>query len=1456
MLLDADWNEQVALQDHRTRVENRALIGLCGTPKHQGAFLLTTAPKGADLLIGPGDFYVYGMLCELDPERLVVSSFSATQILVPSLLFDGRPLSDGQWLEITAAEKITPLYTQITAIDATSLVITLSDSIVPYLTAGTLWARRAVTYATQPFFPTPDFTIASPANSLDPVQLEDGDYIAFLRAKKREVNALEDPHIREVALGGPDTCVREQIIWQVGLKPISTLGSPPSSLPDCNAEFPEWDSLIAPMTGQMNARTVPPPPNQNPCALPPQAGYQSLDNQLYRVEIFQGGPSVAQSTFVWSRDNGSVETRITEVDETLLTVTDLGKDDVHSFAIGQWVEIVDPLGDLNGSPRFLARIIEPPDPNALTVKLSSSASAYAGRTDLRLRRWDMAGPSVSNQGIPMQLGWLVLENGIQVKFSEGSYSSHAHWEIPARTATGEIEWPPFEIPNEHPIPQPPLGDQWRYCRLAMIEVRGGVWAVYDCRAKFPPLTNICADDVCYESACDDLKSAKTVQQALDEICHERDLRFHNKHLHGWGVVCGLEVVCGPDGPSGPREHVTVKSGYAIDCNGNDVILDNDVSLNLFDMLPASPPGTVPADGDYSLTLNSSGGEQFTAAPYTPPSMATTLFNDSLLLDFYNNCIKSVVDVFAGAFSNVPGQQGQPNSLISPAQQRFDAFINILAQFANADTNSYIYISGFQPNPTPPTEDFILRDFYNKLRAKLQSDTFCAMFDKARPFPSYPFPNLSISSIYGAGFRAKLRVDPTGTRLYTFGPDENIYVYNISTNQIDSIIQFPAAGSQVQDLAFSSNGTQMYAVATVNDQETIFAVANISGFTHTWVTPTTIICDVLITTLSMLDSDSQNVYALGRGRGIFKISISAPSATPPPVGTEFCAFSQMVIDSSSGFAYSTFSSTTTVGTVPANFDNVRSVNLLNPGTNELVYPLPQVGDADDAIAIVPSNTVSGGRLFVTVPKAANSPQQILSFNATATAVMQTVDIGESVHTVVRLAHNPVTNVMMISCEDSNRVRIVSQDGTSAALIDCPNNNCFAFPTEYLPTDLTYNARANRVFILNFAANTVSVVPPNMFQVSQQIDLNALLNYRLGVIDAFLDLFAGFLQYLKDCFCEQLLVKCPSCDDDDQLVLGTVSIRSGQISKICNFTRRKYVKSFPTVGYWLSIIPILPILHMIVEKVCCAALPEFFGSRKAPEPSAAVISHPTKAPYTSKFTGKHVQGAIFAAKSFSPMKSLKNAFTKTSFTKNLLGNFFLSKVQPPAPPAAAVDTRTVLGQPADAAKQTLRKANIAVDSVPADSADLRGNLAQFLSTPSRVASGTSATLITDHTGSVIGVIPASKEAQALRSSLTATQQQVSDAGNQLKQVSQQSDALKTRLDADDQIIAANKTAIDGMAAMRDKLTSLQTQIDSIQISHAADLAARDAQIAALKSSLEQAHTKLGKQVRDLASKIRKG
>jgi len=291
--------------------------------------------------------------------------------------------------------------------------------------------------------------------------------------------------------------------------------------------------------------------------------------------------------------------------------------------------------------------------------------------------------------------------------------------------------------------------------------------------------------------------------------------------------------------------------------------------------------------------------------------------------------------------------------------------------------------------------------------------------------------------------------------------------------------------------------------------------------------------------------------------------------------------------------------------------------------------------------------------------------------------------------------------------------------------------------------------------------------------------------------------------------------------------------------------------------------VPALHWVVEQICCTALPEYFGSQQAPQPSPAIIANPTKAPYALKYSGKHIQGLLLATKGFSGTKLIQSALAKTATGSGFLTNMFQGKVLPPTPPAATFKTSSILGQSADASKLTLNATNIQVDSVvKADPSSFTGNLSQFLATPASLPPNSSVTLVTDQNGTVVGVVPTSKDVAALRTSLADSQQRIAAATTQVQQVNEATDQLKTRLDATTQTLAANQAALTNVNNMALQLTSLQSQITTMQTTHAADLAARDRQIADLTANLNQAQTQLETvaslhtQVASLAKKIAKG
>ena len=468
--LDADWNEQLDIQLYRTETEAQDVIGLCGVPKNSDGFKIGITPDGNDLTIAPGRFYARGRLCEL---------------------------------ELTT------------------------------------------TYGTQPDLPNPEFTISIATSPLSPpasppsdaaertqLMLKPGIYIVYIDVSQPEITARDDPRIREVALGGPDTTTRLKNVWQVKLLPVSeALTSPPGRDVTCKTEFKEWNELIGAGTGKLNARTKISEDEKNPCLLPPNAGYSRLENQLYRVEIHKGGKTRDEARFKWSRDNGTVETTIEKVDGKDVIVSDIGKDDVLGFAGGQWVEIIERESELKNAPHPLVQI-EAIQPETRTITLKTSAAAFAKKTGLKLRRWDQS-ENAAEDGVKITQGWLNLEGGIEVLFSQGSYRPGDYWLIPARTATGEIEWPPFEIPNTAPIAQPPAGIRHHFCRLALIEARTvssppasppvvGLTVLQDCREEFPPLTGICAEDVCFDNSVCNLGGAETVQEALDQLCSSRN----------------------------------------------------------------------------------------------------------------------------------------------------------------------------------------------------------------------------------------------------------------------------------------------------------------------------------------------------------------------------------------------------------------------------------------------------------------------------------------------------------------------------------------------------------------------------------------------------------------------------------------------------------------------------------------------------------------------------------------------------------------------------------------------------------------------------------------------------------------------------------------------------------------------------------------------------------------------
>lgn len=444
--LDADWNEQTDILLHYMQTLARDLIGPFAGPEDadERGFGITPTTSPKSFSISRGRYYVDGILCENGQVDIKC----------------GNPESD-------------------------------------------------IGYYTQPDFPRD-------AGKSD-FQTEDLPLLVYLDVWERHISYIEDDYIREKALGVADTASRSKVVWQVkalkssyqnGWKDYATLADGEIL---CDVIRRKWRKIVEnllqdPNRGCLKAKAketeeVP----TEPCITSPQSSYRGEENQLYRVEIHSSGfvsngletnkPSAA--TFKWSRDNGTVAFPIISKSGNTIVLEHLGRDDRMSLKKGDWVEVVDddyalwiqsrpsPMEE----PRPLAQV-DTVDATEMTVTLRLQNTSIlpdyeeGSKKHPLLRRWDhkkgdptmQDEPELANDGA-LYVGenkWLTLEDGVQIWFEKSSnssghnYQTGDYWLVPARTATGDVEWPEDALDPDGRRLIPPHGIDHHYAPLAVV----------------------------------------------------------------------------------------------------------------------------------------------------------------------------------------------------------------------------------------------------------------------------------------------------------------------------------------------------------------------------------------------------------------------------------------------------------------------------------------------------------------------------------------------------------------------------------------------------------------------------------------------------------------------------------------------------------------------------------------------------------------------------------------------------------------------------------------------------------------------------------------------------------------------------------------------------------------------------------------------------------------------------
>jgi Family of unknown function (DUF6519) len=563
---DADWNEWGAELSRRQRAGTLDILGHAVYPATTpNAFKI--AVVNSDLRIGLGRMYVDGILVEnhgpldkntpWDPALAELSNTPQPGPSTPqpldgknSILFTKQPYDPGVSVPVKAGDYVAYLdvwQRARTYIEDSSLI----DVAIGVDTSGRIQTAWRVTLAPVPTASTIDGTVTK------------GTFLPGEQVTQKTSNASaaliggvpgSGPMVVGVVSGGTPVATGSNINWvgQTSGAEFTPTAVPAPVVWGCDTLV---DALPpAASSGRISTQLYPSTPS-GPCCLTTGSGYTGPENQFYRIEIHtSGGAGGANATFKWSRENASVQTKVTAIasaknslgnPSSSLTVQSLGRDQVLGFSAGDWIEITDTSHDDNCNPGELYKI-DSVDVPTTSIILTTPLSANFSSTSLtqnaytRLIRWDQSGevqtisggtqspyynldaPSSSSPGappngcggIPIPLdGEVVLENGVAISFAlaiqNGSFQPMDYWNFTARTADGSIE----TLKDS-----PPRGIAHHYATLSLVTVdSSGTPTASDCRTGWPPTVAAGECGCCCSVTVGEGAKYGKIQEAVDAL---------------------------------------------------------------------------------------------------------------------------------------------------------------------------------------------------------------------------------------------------------------------------------------------------------------------------------------------------------------------------------------------------------------------------------------------------------------------------------------------------------------------------------------------------------------------------------------------------------------------------------------------------------------------------------------------------------------------------------------------------------------------------------------------------------------------------------------------------------------------------------------------------------------------------------------------------------------------------
>jgi hypothetical protein len=263
VLLEADWNEQAHIQLHLLRTLVRDLVGPCWAAG--SGFAITssiTNPDGSnkplpltDWQLAPGHFYVDGILCVNEAACALAQQPNAPTpdygVADGKSGFENPPQGFALWLDVWERH--------LCAVEATGIADVALDGVDTASRAQVVWQLRLLD---QP------------------------------RAQQQLDDVTVALKARQGAAGNPaDVATIKQQLVEVAQLRKSLDGGGQANASPCETVRQLLGARAAYALPRLRAELGPHEADDDPCVIAADARYRGMENQLYRVEIHEGGPA-------------------------------------------------------------------------------------------------------------------------------------------------------------------------------------------------------------------------------------------------------------------------------------------------------------------------------------------------------------------------------------------------------------------------------------------------------------------------------------------------------------------------------------------------------------------------------------------------------------------------------------------------------------------------------------------------------------------------------------------------------------------------------------------------------------------------------------------------------------------------------------------------------------------------------------------------------------------------------------------------------------------------------------------------------------------------------------------------------------------------------------------------------------------------------------------------------------